>query len=90
MSVAIGSNICVWLQQGGTETLKDDEILALLRSKRLQPYKLEEEVGDLVRAVKIRRDLVSSELPNRNCLDLLPFSRYDYSFVSVKLCSSTA
>jgi hydroxymethylglutaryl-CoA reductase (NADPH) len=75
-------NLTVMKQKDGVRTLTDDEILSLVKSKQLQSYKLEEELGDLVRAVNVRRSLISSDLPEIDSLQSLPYTDYDYSYVS--------
>lgn len=70
------------LQGDDLRQLPDEAILNLIRKKKLQTYKLEEELGDLVRAVKLRRDHISADLPETDSLNYLPYTAYDYSYVS--------
>ncbi|OQV11743.1 3-hydroxy-3-methylglutaryl-coenzyme A reductase [Hypsibius exemplaris] len=75
-------------KKSGISELTDAEILLLVHSKRISAHKLEEELGDLVRAVKIRRLLVSSSLANTEALCDLPYENYDYSKVSGMCCEN--
>ena len=68
--------------QGGISELTDEEIKILVAAKHIPSYKLEGLLGDYERGVSIRRQLVLEETHTEDALDKLPFSDYDYSFVS--------
>ena len=70
------------LQKDGISALTDSEILTLIKGKHIHAHKLEDELGSLERAVKIRRLLIASSLANPDALIGLPYENYDYSFVS--------
>ncbi len=60
-------------------SLSDDEILALVLSGGLKDHQLEKKLGDMERAVYIRRKLYESTLGKS--LDLIPYAHYDYNKV---------
>jgi hydroxymethylglutaryl-CoA reductase (NADPH) len=60
-------------------TLSDDEILALVLSGSLKDHQLEKKLGDMERAVCIRRKLYEKALGKN--LDLIPYAHYDYNKV---------
>lgn len=85
-------------ERGGYAALTDDELVMLVDAQRLQLYKLEEALGDLPRAVGIRRRVVMTQLlasttcedPEQgcDCLDGLPYTHYDYSRVLGACCEN--
>ena len=62
--------------------LSDEEVMQLVASKHMPAYKLEMMLGDYQRGVAIRRKMVLEKLPDKQCLDRLPYTNYDYSYVS--------
>ncbi|XP_055336797.1 3-hydroxy-3-methylglutaryl-coenzyme A reductase-like [Paramacrobiotus metropolitanus] len=70
------------------EKLTDEEILLLIKAKKLRQYKLEEELKDLQRAVCIRRSLILADLVDKTALENLPFKDYDYSLVKGSCCEN--
>ena len=63
--------------------MSDTEILQLVAAKQIPAYKLETALGDHERGVKIRRKLVSKSLPSSDALYQLPYTNYDYTYVSI-------
>ena len=63
--------------------MSDKEILQLVAAKQIPAYKLETALGDHERGVKIRRKLVSKSLPSSDALYQLPYTNYDYTYVSI-------
>ncbi|XP_055342094.1 3-hydroxy-3-methylglutaryl-coenzyme A reductase-like [Paramacrobiotus metropolitanus] len=78
----------IFPRKGGIEELTDEEILLLIKSKKLQQYRLEDEFRDLERAVHIRRSLILQDLVNKTSLEELPFRSYDYSLVKGTCCEN--
>ena len=72
--------MCVF--QEGPAVLSEEEILLLVKSKHIPAYKLEAILGDHERGVAIRRHLVSASLANVDAMAKLPYTNYDYTFVS--------
>ncbi|KAJ3065250.1 3-hydroxy-3-methylglutaryl-coenzyme A (HMG-CoA) reductase isozyme, partial [Quaeritorhiza haematococci] len=80
---------------GGPAELTDSEIIALVDAGKLPAYSLEKTLGDYVRAVKIRRFLISRStstdcLPNDLSAHLgtLPVHHYDYTKVLGQCCEN--
>ena len=61
------------------EELSDEEVLKHLLDGRLKDYQLEKRLGDLERAVLLRRELYENILKRK--LDLIPYTGYDYNKV---------
>ena len=72
----------------GASILTDPEVVMLVDNGKIHTYALEKTLGDLVRAVKIRRELIArtsySDLANSS----LPFEHYDYSKVMGVCCEN--
>lgn len=73
--------------ENGASELTDDEIILLVDTKHIPPYALEKTVGDLERAVKIRRKIIE-KLMAKTCLDNLPYKNYDYGPVMGACCEN--
>lgn len=74
--------------ESGPKELTDDEVLRLVQTKRLQPYRLESALGDPVRGVHVRRLLLEQNDPLGKSLATLPYTRYDYSLVLGACCEN--
>lgn len=72
----------------GAEELTDEEVIRLVKYKRIPAYKLENTLGNPERGVSIRRRIVSKKLPSSDALDELPFTNYDYSKVMGACCEN--
>lgn len=66
----------------GARFLSDEEVIALVKSKHIPSYKLENIMETPERGVVIRRKILSPNLPNPSALTCLPYKDYDYSLVS--------
>lgn len=55
--------------------------MTLVTSRNILNYKLESVLGSPERGVAIRREMLSSKLPNHSALTFLPYKDYDYSKV---------
>lgn len=75
---------CGLLLKSSPLSLSDREVVQLVLSGKLAPYALEKTLGDLTRAVKIRRECISPELSS----SLLPFNGYDYNKVIGQCCEN--
>jgi len=62
--------------------LTDEEIKTLVSARHIPAYKLESTLGDHERGVSVRRQIITDSLPTRDALDTLPYTNYDYSYVS--------
>lgn len=56
----------------------DEELVELCKSGKLPPHSLEKSLGDLSRAVKIRRKFLATNLEDKEAIDGLPHEHYDY------------
>ncbi|XP_071483178.1 3-hydroxy-3-methylglutaryl-coenzyme A reductase-like [Diadema antillarum] len=72
----------------GPDELTDEEICLLVAGKHIPSYKLESVLGNPERGVAIRRQIVSKSLPITDALEKLPYTSYDYSFVSGACCEN--
>ncbi len=72
------------LLQAGPAVLSDAEILRLVAAREIPAYKLETALDDHERGVRVRRKLVTGGLPTEDALHQLPYTHYDYTYVSVK------
>ncbi|KAK9762609.1 3-hydroxy-3-methylglutaryl-coenzyme A (HMG-CoA) reductase isozyme [Basidiobolus ranarum] len=73
----------------GPHGLTDAEVLNLVSSGKIAPYALEKAMKDHVRAVKIRRALISRSSTTQTLEDsLLPVEHYDYSKVTGQCCEN--
>ncbi|KAK0403676.1 hypothetical protein QR680_017063 [Steinernema hermaphroditum] len=66
--------------------LSDDALLELLESKTIKHRDLEQKVGDLERAVKIRRRYIENR--TRSPLAEIPFEGYNYEIVNRACCEN--
>lgn len=67
----------------------DAEILELVKQGKLPPYMLEKTLGDMERAVRIRRLLLESNLARDGFnMQPLPFEQFDYSSVFGRCCEN--
>lgn len=73
---------CFFLQRGA-RFLTDEEVMTLVTSRNILNYKLEAVLESPERGVAIRREMLSSKLPDRSALAFLPYKDYDYSMVLV-------
>lgn len=55
--------------------------MTLVASRNIVNYKLEAVLESPERGVAIRREMLSSKLPDRSALAFLPYKDYDYSKV---------
>lgn len=69
--------------QRGPRCLTDKEVMTLVTSRNILNYKLEAVLESPERGVAIRREMLSSKLPDHSALALLPYKDYDYSKVLV-------
>lgn len=65
---------------------KDEEIIQMVRERKLAAYKLESTLGDTTRAVDIRRKILENDLS----LDIsrIPFEAFDYDSVWGRCCEN--
>lgn len=70
--------------------LSDDAILKMLLSGEIQAHALEAKLGDLTRAVRLRRRLVGKELGSGgdSAFSALPYEHYDYNPVMGACCEN--
>lgn len=54
----------------------------LVEKKQVPAYKLEGTLGDYERGVAIRRQIIADKILTEDAMDSLPFSNYDYTYVS--------
>lgn len=67
--------------QRGPRFLTDEEVMTLVTSRNILNYKLESVLESPERGVAIRREMLSSKLPDHSALAFLPYKDYDYSKV---------
>lgn len=79
----------VAFKKNGLSELTDEEVVDLV-PKYLPMRKLEEELGDPARAVKIRRIVTakSSSIASPDALENIPYQYYDYSRVHGQCCEN--
>uniref|UniRef100_A0A674P1U6 3-hydroxy-3-methylglutaryl-coenzyme A reductase n=1 Tax=Takifugu rubripes TaxID=31033 RepID=A0A674P1U6_TAKRU len=75
------NNTLVSLQRG-PRFLTDEEVTTLVTSRNILNYKLEAVLESPERGVSVRREMLSSKLPDHSALALLPYKDYDYSKLS--------
>ncbi|XP_068752576.1 3-hydroxy-3-methylglutaryl-coenzyme A reductase-like isoform X2 [Montipora capricornis] len=75
-------------QSDGVFSLSNKEIQLLVESKTIPVHQLEKVLKDPVRAVKIRRDVMSKKLPDLAGLSDLPRDNFDYSSVVGACCEN--
>ncbi|KAF9924291.1 3-hydroxy-3-methylglutaryl-coenzyme A (HMG-CoA) reductase isozyme [Mortierella alpina] len=72
-----------------TAALTDEEIITLVNSNKIPLHMLEKTLGDLTRAVKIRRMFVSRNTHTKTLdTSLLPMHQFDYSKVIDQCCEN--
>eukprot|EP00058_Branchiostoma_floridae_P020842 XP_002606332.1 hypothetical protein BRAFLDRAFT_57278 [Branchiostoma floridae] len=76
------------LDTQGAETLTDEEVRQLVRSKHIPGYKLESKLGSAERGVAVRRQMLTEQLLRQEALEKLPYTSYDYSFVTGACCEN--
>ncbi|KIJ07939.1 hypothetical protein PAXINDRAFT_173184, partial [Paxillus involutus ATCC 200175] len=70
-------------------TLNDEEVILLAQNGKIAPYALEKVLGDLERAVGIRRALISRATPTQTLeYSDVPMTNYDYSRVLGACCEN--
>lgn len=79
-----GEKLIIFLQEGPA-ALSDDEVQMLVKTKHIPAYKLESMLGDHVRGINIRRQMLTVSLPDKGALEMLPYTGYDYKYVSTYL-----
>ncbi|KAI0674556.1 3-hydroxy-3-methylglutaryl-coenzyme A reductase [Trametes maxima] len=71
------------------QTLNDEEVILLAQTGKIAPYALEKMLGDLDRAVRIRRALISRASRTKTLeSSLIPVKDYDYSRVMGACCEN--
>lgn len=80
--------VAVMNSDAGPEALTDEEIQILVKSKHIPSYKLESMLGDHVRGVAIRRQMLSKQLAVKSALETLPYTNYDYKYVEGACCEN--
>ncbi|KAG0228563.1 3-hydroxy-3-methylglutaryl-coenzyme A (HMG-CoA) reductase isozyme [Actinomortierella wolfii] len=71
------------------EKVTDEELVMLASQNKIPSYALEKTLGDLTRAVKIRRALISRNTHTKTLeTSLLPMHHYDYSKVMGQCCEN--
>ncbi|KAF9572948.1 3-hydroxy-3-methylglutaryl-coenzyme A (HMG-CoA) reductase isozyme, partial [Lunasporangiospora selenospora] len=77
------------VKTGDSSSVTDEELLMLVGSNKLPSYALEKSLGDMTRAVKIRRALISRASHTKTLeTSLLPMHYYDYSKVMGQCCEN--
>ncbi|KAG0211987.1 3-hydroxy-3-methylglutaryl-coenzyme A (HMG-CoA) reductase isozyme [Mortierella sp. NVP41] len=82
---------CVALvkSSAGASAVSDEELVMLVNNNKIPSYALEKTLGDLTRAVKIRRALISRATHTKTLeSSLLPMHYYDYSKVMGQCCEN--
>ncbi|KAG8987565.1 3-hydroxy-3-methylglutaryl-coenzyme A (HMG-CoA) reductase isozyme, partial [Tulasnella sp. 427] len=73
----------------GVTALNDEEIILLSQKGKIAPYALEKILGDMTRAVKIRRALISRSSTTKTLENsVIPMNDYDYSKVFGACCEN--
>ncbi|ELT89167.1 hypothetical protein CAPTEDRAFT_221784 [Capitella teleta] len=80
--------VAIMKSDEGPAVLTNDEIMQLVNSKHIPNYKLESMLQDHERAVDIRRQMLSKDLPIADALKFLPFRNYDYTYVEGACCEN--
>lgn len=68
--------------------MSDGQVLDLVLSGKLQHYKLEAELQDMERAVKIRRMYFAANIGQENAFKNLPYENFDYQKVYGVCCEN--
>ena len=77
----------IFKQKQKLDDLMDEEALELVTGKHVPVYKLESYFVDPIRAVAIRRKLISARIKS-SCLNDVPFENYDYRKVIGSCCEN--
>ncbi|XP_028917684.1 3-hydroxy-3-methylglutaryl-Coenzyme A reductase isoform X1 [Ornithorhynchus anatinus] len=72
----------------GAKFLSDAEIIRLVNAKHIPAYKLETLMETHERGVSIRRQMLSTKLPEPASLQYLPYRDYNYSLVMGACCEN--
>ncbi|XP_062340057.1 3-hydroxy-3-methylglutaryl-coenzyme A reductase-like [Osmerus eperlanus] len=72
----------------GARSLSDAEVTLLVTSRNIPTYKLEAVMETPERGVAIRREMLSSKLPDPSALVGLPYKGYDFSKVMGTCCEN--
>ncbi|KAJ3026662.1 3-hydroxy-3-methylglutaryl-coenzyme A (HMG-CoA) reductase isozyme, partial [Rhizophlyctis rosea] len=78
----------VLLKTLGATSLSDVEVIQLVDAGKVAAYALEKVLGDLTRAVRVRRVLVSRTSKSDVAAGALPVEHYDYSKVMGQCCEN--
>lgn len=72
------------------DELTDAEVIELVKCKQVPIYKLESHFSDAVRAIELRRRIVSGKMPSgvAECFEKLPYEAYDYAKVAGSCCEN--
>lgn len=73
----------VFYSQKTARALSDSEVMLLVEKNAIPSYQIEKAVGDLERAVGIRRQIVAKLGEFSHALSDLPYHNYDYSKVYI-------
>jgi len=68
--------------------LSDDEVIAALKRGEMRLFSMENDLGDLKRAVRLRRVFVEDRLQRPGVLDTLQYEHYNYSEVIGQCCEN--
>ncbi|XP_041373014.1 3-hydroxy-3-methylglutaryl-coenzyme A reductase-like isoform X2 [Gigantopelta aegis] len=80
--------VAIMKSEEGPGVLTDEEIRMLVEKKHIPAYKMESALGDYVRGVSIRRQMISEKLQEKEALATLPYIHYDYSYVDGACCEN--
>uniref|UniRef100_A0A2I9LPJ5 3-hydroxy-3-methylglutaryl coenzyme A reductase n=1 Tax=Centruroides hentzi TaxID=88313 RepID=A0A2I9LPJ5_9SCOR len=70
------------------QNFTDEELLILLKNKKLSLHKLENDLGNCERAVVVRRKFISKLVNCEDALNELPFTNYNYEMVMGVCCEN--
>lgn len=74
----------IYKSELGAQGLSDNEVILLVNKGHIPLYKLEGALGDNLRGVKLRREIITQRSGFQpDVLDGLPYLHYDYSKVNV-------
>ena len=88
-SRSIEESLALLSEPGGAKLLTDQEILNLMKAKKLPPYKLETALDDGARGVRIRRKWLLAtayHVSGIKALKSMPFRNFDYRII-VNACA---
>jgi hydroxymethylglutaryl-CoA reductase (NADPH) len=76
-------------QQDALKAKSDEEILGMVSKGQLQAHALEKSLGDTLRAVKLRRQVIGAQDPRvGSALPTLPVDGMDYNTVVGACCEN--